>query len=326
MTEMKLKTESEQFSEGVCEHLAFEDAQEAIQRLHRYQNQVKGMLLVGEHGCGKSFFCQDYTRQHAIAPTPELTPVPVLYVEIQNGTKAGGLLSTLLEGLGDPAPFRGGNAVKGSRLLKLLKELKVSMIIIDEAHEMLPSKARNESPQILGTIKWLMNSSRIPLVLCGHIQALDILHLNKQLMSRMQSIITFNPFNCLNEDSQLDFADYMNAQFEMLPRKVHSNYNCLETNAAGEIQLSENTNGLLRLCLATQGIPLHINDLLIQVIEQTSADMTVNKQHFADAWNKVLISSYGVGNNPPNPFTTDIQCVKRHLRNLQLYPKTMEMN
>lgn len=321
MTSPQLKHETNLFNKCVCEHAAYTDAFHAVQRLHKHQGEAKATLLLGDYGCGKSFFCQQYADRFSVPPSEELSPVPVLYVEIQPGTKTGGLVSGMLDKLGDPTPDSGVIAKRGKRLLKLMHELNVSLVILDEVQEMLPSHVNKESSPIIRQIKWLMNTSKIPFILCGHNEAISIHHDHSQLRSRIQSVIRFTSFSCVDEDSQFDFADYIQGLLDAFPRKVHFSFNVLESDADGNDNLKDDISNLLRFCLATRGIPRYINALLVNIIEETEQDELITKKHFSDSWETVLIDSYGYGKTPKNPFEMSIGAVRNALRKVALYPK-----
>jgi len=322
MTSLQLKPETELFNKCVCEHPAYTDAFHTVQRLHKHQGVVKGALLLGDYGCGKSFFCEQYANSLSVPPSDELSPMPVLYVEIQPGTKTGGLIGGMLEKLGDPNPDTGLIAKRGKRLLKLMQELKVSLVILDEVQEMLPSYVNKESAPIIRQIKWLMNNSKIPFVLCGHNEAISIHSDNSQIRSRIQSIIRFTGFSCLDENSQFDFADYMQGLFDAFPRKIHSCFHLLESDDDGDYSLKEDNSNLLRLCLATRGIPRYINALLVNIIEETEPEELITTKHFSESWQTVLIDSNGYGQTQKNPFKMSIGAVKKALSDAALYPKS----
>ncbi|ENB2089439.1 TniB family NTP-binding protein [Vibrio alginolyticus] len=322
MTAPELKPETKLFNSVVCEHVAYVEAFNTVQRLHRYQGQVKAALLLGDYGCGKSFFCKQYANKFSVPPSEEISPVPVLYAEIQPGTKTGGLVGGMLESLGDPVPYSGTVANRGNRLLKLMHELKVSLVILDEVQELLPSYVNKESAPIVRQIKWLMNKSKVPFVLCGHNEAKSLHSDNSQLRSRIQSVIKFSNFSCLNEDAQFDFADYMQGLFDVFPRKLHSSLAVLEQDKSGDFYLKEDISNLLRFCLATRGVPRYINSLLTNIIEETEPGELITNAHFAASWQTVLIDSNGYRKTPKNPFTMSVSSVKSALRDASLYPKS----
>lgn len=318
-TTQTLKPETLAFHQNVCWHSQYLQAHEGFKRVHKYNGiQPKGLMLLGDYGCGKTFLCEQYENQHALPETDELSAVAIVRVDAPPEPNPTALVSDILDHLGDLDAYTGRPSQLRKRLVKLLERLQVSMLIIDEVHDFLPSSGLTSSSKVIKFLKWFMNNTKIPLVICGPLPSRALLAIDEQLKSRFQTVIELKAFTCTDEDERLDFADYLDVLFNQFPRKIHNTYQLLEKDAEGSIFLRDNINGLLRICLATDGVPRNINQLLSDAIERTEDGDVVSNAVFAQCWEQVMIDSTD-DNAPNNPFVADMDYVKCQLRKRGLY-------
>jgi len=140
---------------------------------------------VGESGLGKTTASLFYTFQNRAAKTPNQNPiVPVLYVELTGSSCSPSLLfKTIIESL--KFKVKGGNENQlRERAWYLLKQCKVEIIIIDEAHR-LQFKA-------LPDVRDLFDKVKVVPVLIGTSSRLDtLIGKDEQVAGRFASYFSF---------------------------------------------------------------------------------------------------------------------------------------
>lgn len=318
-----INKETEEFAMRASLHPNFEAGMDAILNVMKYRGtKPYGVMIIGDPGCGKSFLLETVQRKHPELFTRRRTEVPMVCIDSPPEIATSAFYSDLLEGLGDKCADEGTPKALRRRVKKLLKNLNTQVIGIDEAHDFLPSSGLSSTSKAVKTIKWLMNNTKVPLVLAGKPNTKDLLDIDDQLESRFVQVIKLENFSCVNEERSLDSADFFDGLFSVFPRNVIGmsflgEVEGIKTDEP-EYQLNDNYENLLRFILATSGNPRLINMLLMDVIESTKKGGTLNISDFAPSWDKVLKSKMKMN---INPFISPLKLVYEEAEIRGLYEK-----
>lgn len=128
----------------------------------------KGVVLIGRPGTGKSAamrrlerWLRERLKLHASAPSP----LPIALVTAEATHKA--LLSSILTALGDPLAGSGTAAHMFARILRFVRELGVKGLVLDEFQHTFAGKTATQARAVTQTLKNLVNSLEIPVILVG---------------------------------------------------------------------------------------------------------------------------------------------------------------
>ncbi|MEO0762041.1 MAG: TniB family NTP-binding protein [Pseudomonadota bacterium] len=150
--------------------------------------RMPNLLLVGESGMGKTMIIEKLARDHAAgfdARTGRLQ-MPVVAVQMVSGPDEARFYRRLLAVIGTPEPPRATLAVVESLALRVLKELRPRLLVIDEIHSLQAGTIR-EQARFLNMLRFLGNELRIPLVCVGTVQARNALRTDDQLVRRFEA-------------------------------------------------------------------------------------------------------------------------------------------
>lgn len=166
--------------EGILECISWSD----------HSKEPKGALVTGEGGAGKTTICQVILKRFPPATVTIddalVNTVPAFYSSVPSPCSIKSLASNMLEQLGDPAPGKGTAYSLTNRLCKLLVECKTKVIILDELHNLVPTKGRAQSRagDVCDWIRSLMNNAKVMICLVGTPSCESILQESDGQMSR----------------------------------------------------------------------------------------------------------------------------------------------
>lgn len=166
-------------------HLVLTD----IDRCH-YSPKIKGkddpdcLLLVGNTGSGKTTILETYLESYPRKDTDDGSIVPVMYTLIPPPASVKGLVTNMLEKLGDPLYEKGSTIVQTIRLYRLLNECKVELIILDEFHHFIDRESKKVLVTLCDWLKSLIVNTKIPVVLFGMPISENILKVDNWQLSR----------------------------------------------------------------------------------------------------------------------------------------------
>lgn len=323
MINQRTKEQAIKFSNTVCKHPAFVNALESIDKLDLFRGvKPKGLLIKGRAGAGKSSLAEHVMKKRQTLDTDCLTKHPVLYMDIAEGNKTvGAVVSTLLNELGAPTPFKGTIAMRMLELNTLMQNMKVELVILDEIHDWIPKSGVTPKSEIYLFFKSCLNKWKIPFLFLGTEEAEQIF-VDKQLKDRCLPTQTLSIFTCNGDTGMINFGMLLYSLLQKFPRKT-AGMNFLKkiTNDDGKPVYSlvkANRSLLLRFCLATKGRIRIVSDLLTGCIYQTEEDEVVNIQVLEKAF------AAEVNDRPIfNPFDQNInfRSVIKTLREEELYAK-----
>lgn len=155
-------------------------------RTHR----MTGLTLVGPSGNGKTSIVAEFIRRESSkSASAAYDREPLEFLDINAPTKpdVSQFYTCILRRLEDLRAARGSRAEKEERVLKLLRQLSLRMIIIDEIHNVLVGGPRL-TDLFLIALKSLSNELRLPIVLVGTEDALNVIQLDRQVESRYPAV------------------------------------------------------------------------------------------------------------------------------------------
>lgn len=150
--------------------------------------RMPNLLIVGDSGMGKTMIIEKFTRDHA-SSFDEVTGrlhIPVVAVQMVSGPDESRFYRRVLAAIGAPEPPRATLAVLEGLALRLLTELRPSMLVVDEIHSLQAGTIR-EQARFLNMLRFLGNELRVPLVCVGTAQARNALRTDDQLVRRFEA-------------------------------------------------------------------------------------------------------------------------------------------
>ncbi len=152
--------------------------------------RMQNMLLIGPTNNGKSMIIEKFRRGHLpyISEDGSKEVIPVLVMQMPSDPSVARFYTMLLYAMN--APVLGRRRVQDLEILalRLMKEAKVRMLVIDELHNVLAGSApiRNE---FLNLLRFLGNSLRIPIIGVGTEDAYRAIRTDDQLENRFKPFI-----------------------------------------------------------------------------------------------------------------------------------------
>ncbi|MEH6461724.1 TniB family NTP-binding protein [Chitinimonas sp. JJ19] len=151
---------------------------------HPRSHRMPNMALIGDSNNGKSALIQQFVAQHCPEEVQdgESAKLPVLIAQCPGNLSESRLYTELLNRLFTQTSSREAPETKFSKLKRLVSELGIKMIILDEFHHAFggPQKMRN----LLNAIKYMCNELQIPFVLSGTPEMLNVLQQDPQFANR----------------------------------------------------------------------------------------------------------------------------------------------
>jgi len=321
----KLKPETRAFKKLTVFHDDFQQAYDAVIELMKYKGvESKVLLIVGQNGCGKSRLVHEISQSFPTKDSDEETIIPILRADTPPETGTSALISELLHGIGDLDAYVGRPQKLRDRLRKLIKELRVDLIIIDEIQDVFPIVGLSNASKATKFVKWMANNSGTPILMLGTYESLSLLDISNALNQRAEPTKHLHSFNCKDEDEQFRFADYVTDLFDAFPRTVKG-FNFYKKDEDGDEVLKDDIKPLLQLCLACRGIPRNLSDILTKVIENTEPKDVVDGEIFGEAWKKAINHKNG-WEQEVYPFTPDLKVIKTELIAKKLFTKPIKGN
>ena len=233
--------------------IGYPQAKEILARLedlltHPKSHRMPNLLIVGDTNNGKTMLVERFHSLHQASDQPEgvAVSVPVLVVQAPPVPDEGRFYNAILELLF--APYKPADRVdkKQFQVIKLLKQVGLKMLIIDEVHHILAGNL-NRQKSFLNVIKYLGNELEVPIVGVGTRDAYRAIQTDPQLANRFEPAVLprweFDEF----------FLRLLISFERMLPLKQASNLH--ETTLATRlISLSEGYIGELSQLLSAAAV------------------------------------------------------------------------
>jgi len=180
--------------------------------------RMPNLLIVGDTNNGKSMLAKRFWKRHPPADNKEgeSVVVPVLYMQAPPVPDEGRFYNTILDLLF--APHKPGDRVdrKQSQAIKLMREVGLQMLMIDEVHHILAGSLSRQRA-FLNVIKFLGNELEIPIVAAGTRDAFRAIQTDPQLANRFEPAVLPR---WKNED---EFGNFLITFESLLPLRKPSN-------------------------------------------------------------------------------------------------------
>jgi hypothetical protein len=143
--------------------------------------------------------------------------MPVVTAAIPVPATAKSLATRLLVALGDPLAERGTTVQQTLRVVRMLKECRVELLILDEFQHFIDRDSNHILLTVANWLKDLLNESKVPLVLTGMPYSEVILQANAQLERRFQQRLQLAPFGWDTPEQQNELRTFLRYVEEALP-------------------------------------------------------------------------------------------------------------
>ena len=147
------------------------------------RQRMPNLLVIGPTNNGKSMIIEKFRRSHPPVSHPEREEIPVLVVQMPSDPSVTRFYTALLAATGAPLRPRQRLAELEQLALRLLRELHVRTLVIDELHHVLAGRGDSRR-EFLNLIRFLGNELRIPLVGVGTREAYLAIRSDDQLENR----------------------------------------------------------------------------------------------------------------------------------------------
>jgi Bacterial TniB protein len=147
------------------------------------KQRMPNLLVIGPTNNGKSMIIEKFRRSHLPVSHPDHEEIPVLAVQMPSEPSVTRFYTALLAAMGAPLRPRQRLAELEQLALRLLRELAVRMLVIDELHHVLAGRGDSRR-EFLNLVRFLGNELRIPLVGVGTREAYLAIRSDDQLENR----------------------------------------------------------------------------------------------------------------------------------------------
>lgn len=154
---------------------------------HPKTHRMPNLLVVGDTNAGKTMIANRFVQLHPGDDNPNgnAVIVPVLAIQAPPGLDESRFYNAILEALFAPYNPRELAAKKQIQVLRILKQIGLRLLIIDEVHNVITGPV-NKQRQFLNVLKYLGNDLQIPLVGLGTKEALRAIQADAQLANRFE--------------------------------------------------------------------------------------------------------------------------------------------
>lgn len=176
--------------------IAYTQASRAMDRLeqllaHPRRVRMPNALLVAPTNNGKTMIAQRVVRTHPRVPDPDGDgdgdAIPVLYVVCPDAADIRRFHHRVVEATGAPTNPGDSLAKKEAQALRRLRDSRVRMLIVDEAHNILVGGG-DRLRQMLNMFRNLGAELQIPIVAVGVKEVLQAFHSESQLANRFEPV------------------------------------------------------------------------------------------------------------------------------------------
>ncbi len=161
--------------------VALDSVKLAHEWLHRKRNARQCGRILGESRTGKTKTCESYLKRFGEVDLSGRTPyITVAYIHPKQECTSRELFREILEQYGDDLPSRGTVGDARSKTLKVLRECKTEMLIIDEADRL--------KPKTFADIRDIFDKLEISVILVGTTKRLNpAVKKDEQVFNRFRS-------------------------------------------------------------------------------------------------------------------------------------------
>lgn len=160
-----------------------------------YSEQPECLSLIGPTRSGKTTIISQHKKKYPDIIEQDITIKQILYCVTPCPADIGGLVSKLLESIGDPFYIKGTRNQKTARLANFIKECKVKLIILDEVQHLVDRERQTLIKESADWFKTLIIETNVPVVFVGLPDSRKIFYENSQLSSRVLNRFEINDFD-----------------------------------------------------------------------------------------------------------------------------------
>jgi type II secretory pathway predicted ATPase ExeA len=205
---------------------AFSENLEAIERcrmLTALSGRPHCIAILGESGVGKTHLAEQLKMRHPDREEVDRIVRPILLVEVPKHATSKGLLGEMLTALGCKESVMANRVSLLRSLLRLLDELQVDTIVIDEGQHMA-YKATSDG-EVADWLKTLINRSGRTIVLMGTPSTERMLASSEcqQTATRFQRVRHILPFYWKEDKNGSSFRLFLQQVDGVLPFRQRSN-------------------------------------------------------------------------------------------------------
>lgn len=211
------KTDRRTIIDGtLISHTAFENARARLEQCFDYAgvgSEPMCIPIIGESRTGKSRLLEEFLAAHPPKRTAEGLEVPILRVKTPSRPIITSLVEKMLLTMGDPAFSKGRETDKTSRLVKLLKEARTRMIMVDEFQHIHVRGTHTVQHFVADWLKNLVDDEEIKfaLVVAGLPSSLAVLEQNEQLAGRFLAPLEMPRLLWNSDDHREEFIGILEA-------------------------------------------------------------------------------------------------------------------
>ncbi len=180
-------------------------------------NRAPCRLLIGNSNNGKSELLSRLCNNNLATIKKSNIIKPIVMIQAPNESDEKHLYNEILYELNCPSPSRENVQDKKFRVIKIMNDLNVKMLIIDEFHNLLSGSGKKHRV-VLNSIRTLTNTLKIPIIGAGIPDAAIVVQSDAQLANRFEPLILPD----WKKDSD-DFKKLLIRFSETLPLKKPSN-------------------------------------------------------------------------------------------------------
>ena len=290
------------------QHDRFREAREDIRRTHAMSGvEGVGMLLMGIPGLGKSSILESYIKKHREGrkdlESRERSKEPIILVSVP----AEPTLKTLIQEILLASDYEGSITGPVSELRRKLNELirqrEVELLIFDEFQHFLREQAKSNTRGVVNHIKLMMDQHKLAVVMAGTPAGYRSIAQHEELYQRFaQRQTRLTPFQINSKESLHAFGSYLRAVTKFLQLQ------------GVELTPLANKEMMLRVYVATKGIPRLIAGLIKMALESAEQGDVITKQDLANGFSKTSMNPE-LGNF--NPFLASYERVQEHAAKTQ---------
>lgn len=175
--------------------IGYPRAQDTLERLETLlsyprSHRMPNLLIVGDTNNGKTMLVQRFCNRHKPEDNldGEAAVVPVLFMQAPPVPDESRFYNAILELLF--APYKSGDRAdrKQFQAIKLLREVGLKLLVIDEIHHILAGNMTKQRA-FLNVIKYLGNELEVPIIAIGTRDAFRAIQTDPQLSNRFDHVM-----------------------------------------------------------------------------------------------------------------------------------------
>lgn len=152
------------------------------------KQRMPNLLIIGPTNNGKSMIIEKFKRSHPPITGIDSEQIPIVRVQMPSEPSIKRFYSALVVAMGAPIRPRQQLVELEHQALRLLRDVKVQMLVIDELHNMIAG-ASSSQREFLNLLRFLGNELRVPLVGIGTKEAYLAIRTDDQLENRFEPIV-----------------------------------------------------------------------------------------------------------------------------------------